>query len=93
MKKANVEKLETMAAGYLQYRYKMYLGFGKRDADWVAYSGACDTLEAFGATWWRHYHGGDTEEERDDFKNYHHSVRFPSDEACNRLNVDAWKEQ
>lgn len=92
MKKANVEKLEIMAAGFLQYRYKMWLTFGKRDADWNFYEGACAMIISFGGDWKRHYKGGDTEDEQNSVENYSHTVWFPSDERCAKLNEDAWKE-
>lgn len=55
MKKANVEKLQTMAQDFLQYRYKMWLALGKRDADWNYYEGVCDMIAAFGGEWRRRY--------------------------------------
>ena len=91
MTQKNVAKLETMAEDFLQYRYKMWLKFGKRDADWNFYDSACAMIAAFGGQWRRNYHGGDTEG-TDDIKNYSHTVWFPSNDTCQRLNEDAWKE-
>lgn len=91
MKKANVEKLQIMAQDFLQYRYKMWLNFGKRDADWNYYEGACGMIEAFGGEWRKRYVGDDTETAEADINNYYHTVWFPSDDRCTRLNVDAWK--
>lgn len=87
----DVEKLQEMAADYLQHRYCIYKAFGGRDADWGAYEGACLMLQAFGCEWRRFYSGDDTQEQLDDHRNYSHSVIFPSKETCDRLNKDAWK--
>lgn len=92
MKKANVVKLETMAQDFLQYRYRVWLRLGKRDADWAYYQGACDMIAAFGGNWRRNYRGDDTDESSENISNYSHTVWFPSDEHCARLNEDAWKE-
>lgn len=92
MKKSNIHKLEEMAQDFLQYRYKMWLRFGKRDADWCHYQGACDMIDAFGGSWKRVYAGDQSQEAEDDIRNYHHIVWFPDDEKCKRLNVDAWKD-
>lgn len=91
MKKSSVEKMQIMAQDFLQYRYKMWLCFGKRDADWAHYQGACDMIDAFGGWWKRHYSGDHSEEAQSDIRNYSHTVWFPDDETCKRLNVDAWK--
>lgn len=91
MKKANVEKLQTMAQDFLQYRYKVWLTLGKRDADWNYYEGACDMIAAFGGEWRRRYKGDATEAAEADISNYYHTVLFPSDDHCVRLNIDAWK--
>lgn len=97
MLKKNVEGLEKMAAGYLQYKYSMYLRWknahGEEEArpDFVYYCGACRMLEAMGATWERTYRGK-TPEDLDNPEMYSHWVRFPSDEHCKRLNFDAWAE-
>lgn len=53
--------------------------------------GACGMVEAFGGTWRRKYKGGNSEEERNNPDNYLHTVWFPDDETCSRLNEDAWK--
>lgn len=103
MKKVNVEKLQTMAAGFLQYRWRLYLmtkreeeaGNLKRitnveNPDFVYYKGACTMIEAIGGTWHRYYNGDDTPEELNNISNYSHYVSFPSDETCARLNEHAW---
>lgn len=92
MKKANVIKVEKMAADFLQYRYKIFCCMGRRDADWNYYEGACGMIESFGGYWQRSYTGGNSEEERNNSDNYSHSVFFPSDEKCARLNENAWSE-
>ena len=99
MKKSNVAGLETMAAGFLQYRYGIYLhvkkvkGLSWNDPcpDWNYYEGACDMIQAFGGEWRRNYSGADSEEQKLDIANYSHWVIFPDDERCKRLNFDAWK--
>jgi len=75
MKKANVSKLEQMAAGFLQYRWGIHLmtkraeenGELNRPKDWqspdfVYYQGACAMVESFGGEWRRFYKGDDTKE-------------------------------
>ena len=47
-------------------------------------------IAAFGGEWRRNYTGGESQAELDDIRNYTHSVWFPSDETCKRLNFDAW---
>lgn len=89
MTQKNVGKLETMAEDFLQYRYKIWLGFGKEAADWNFYDGACAMIAAFGGQWRRNFKGGD----EDDIKNYSHTVWFPSNDTCQRLNEDAWKDE
>ena len=69
MTQKNVGKLETMAEDFLQYRYKIWLGFGKEAADWNFYDGACAMIAAFGGQWRRNFKGGD----EDDIKNYSHT--------------------
>lgn len=97
MKKKNVKGLEQMAEDYLQYRWGIYLHTKKRCGeeiarpDFVHYSGACDMLGAMGMRWERTYRGNNTQEQLDDISLYSHWVSFPSDEACERLNFDAWK--
>lgn len=103
MKKANVEKLEIMAAGFLQYRYRIYLiteAMYKNDdinknehiknPDLVYYEGACNMIESFGGHWQRHYKGDNTADSMNDITNYSHNVWFPNDEVCSRLNEHAW---
>ena len=51
MTQKNIGKLEIMAQDFLQYRYKMWLIFDKRDVDWNFYQGACKMIEAFGGSW------------------------------------------
>ena len=51
MTQKNIDKLETMAQDFLQYRYRIWLLGGKRDADWNFYEGACKMIEAFGGSW------------------------------------------
>ena len=92
MKKSNVVKIETLAQDFLQYRYKIWLLDGKRAADWTYYQGACDMITAFGGSWRRNYHGNDTDESSENISNYSHTVWFPKDEYCTRLNENAWKE-
>ena len=87
MTQNNIDKLETMAQDFLQYRYKVWLLGDKRDADWNFYEGACKMIEAFGGSWRRNFKGGD----EDDIKNYSHTVWFPSNDTCQRLNEDVWK--
>lgn len=97
MKKANVEKLEHMAATYLQHKYRFYLsarnqcGVSSREAAiaWDQYSTACDTIRAFGADWLRRF-TGEAGKDDWDISNYEHTVKFPTDAACDRLNLDAW---
>lgn len=91
MKKANVEKLEIMAQDFLQYRYRLFCTMGRRDEDWIYYLGACKMIEAIGGDWRRYYNGKDTEEDKLNVDNYSHTVIFPNDETCSRLNEDAWK--
>ena len=88
MTQKNIDKLETMAQDFLQYRYKVWLLGGKRDADWNFYEGACKMIEAFGGSWRRNFKGGD----EDDIKNYSHTVFFPDNRLCESLNEDAWKD-
>ena len=88
MTQKNVGKLETMAEDFLQYRYKIWLGFGKEAADWNFYDGACAMIAAFGGQWRRNFKGGD----EDDIKNYSHTVFFPDNRLCENLNEDAWKD-
>lgn len=92
MRKSSVEKLQIMAQGFLQHRYRMWLCFGKRDADWAHYQGACDMIVAIGGDWKRHYSGDHSEEARSDIRNYSHTVWFPDDDDCKRLNIHAWDE-
>ena len=89
MTQKNIDKLETMAQDFLQYRYRIWLLGGKRDADWNFYEGACKMIEAFGGSWRRHFKGGD----EDDIKNYSHTVWFPDNRLCENLNEDAWKDE
>ena len=89
MNKKNIEKLETMAQDFLQYRYKMWLFGKKRDADWNFYKGACAMIEAFGGTWQRNFKGGD----ENDIKNYSHSVWFPDNRLCESLEENTWKDE
>lgn len=91
MKKSNVKKLEIMAQDFLQYRYRQFL-MSKHDVDWWYYQGATAMIEAFGGNWRRSYRGKDTEEEKNDYNNYSHTVWFPDDNTCDRLNEDAWKD-
>ena len=89
MTQKNIDKLETMAQDFLQYRFKVLLLGGERDADRLFYEGACKMIEAFGGTWQRKFKGGD----EDDIKNYSHRVFFPDNRLCENLNEDAWKDQ
>lgn len=88
MTQKNIDKLETMAQDFLQYRYRIWLLGGKRDADWNFYEGACRMIEAFGGSWRRSFKDGD----KDDIKNYFHTVWFPDNRLCENLNEDAWKD-
>ena len=88
MTQKNIDKLETMAQDFLQYRYRIWLLGGKRDADWNFYEGACRMIEAFGGGWRRSFKDGD----KDDIKNYSHTVWFPDNRLCENLNEDAWKD-
>lgn len=100
MKKANVEGLGRMAAGFLQYRYKLFLMGVKRgeeslngnSPDYIFYDGACKMIESFGGEWSRRYKGGDNDEDRVNIENYSHIVTFPDDERCKRLNFSAWED-
>lgn len=104
MRKANVEKLETMAADFLQYRWMIHLTTKKleetgeitrpenaQSPDFLYYNGACAMIQAFGGEWRRDYKGNQTPRELNDISKYSHTVWFPSDETCSRLNEDAWK--
>lgn len=88
MNQKNIEKLQIMAQDFLQYRYKVWLLGGKRDADYNFYNGAYKMIEAFGGTWQRTFKGGD----ENDIKNYFHKVYFPNDMLCESLNEDMWKD-
>ena len=92
MRKSSVEKLQMMAQGFLQCRYKIWLTCGKREADWCHYLGACEMIEAIGGTWKRHYCGDLSDQSRSDIRNYSHTVWFPDDDDCKRLNIHAWDE-
>lgn len=97
MKKANVEKLEHMAATYLQHKYGTYLwmrnefGDDSREANltWAEYTASCATLASFGATWNRWFTGKEGKGEWK-IENYHHTVKFPTNNQCDKLNLDAW---
>lgn len=84
----NIEKIQTMAQDFLQYRFKVWLLGGERDADRLFYKGACKMIEAFGGIWRRNFKGGD----EDNIKNYSHTVFFPDNRVCENLNEDAWKD-
>lgn len=88
MTQKNIDKLETMAQDFLQYRFKVWLLGGERDADRLFYEGACKMIEAFGGTWQRKFKGGD----ENDIKNYFHKVYFPDNRMCESLIEDAWKD-
>lgn len=103
MKKANVEKLQTMAEGFLQYRWRIHLMTKKMEEegklerlantespDFTYYKGACAMIEAFGGHWRRYYKGDHTPEAMNNINNYSHSVWFPSDETCAHMNEHAW---
>ena len=89
MTQKNIDKLETMAQDFLQYRYKVWLLGGKRDADWNFYKGACRMIEAFGGSWQRRFKGGSD----DDIKKYSHTVFFPDNRLCENLDENAWKDE
>lgn len=88
----NLETLETMAQDFLQYRYRIFCSYGRRDADWNFYEGACAMIEAFGGRWIRDFHGDNNDDEQiNDASYYSHVVIFPNKEKCARLNKDVWK--
>lgn len=68
------EIFETMCAGYLNDRYRIWLNMGERDADWTVYEGGLKMLTAFGCEWRRNGDGI-------------HSVYFLSAEDAKRLNI------
>ena len=88
MTQKNIDKLETMAQDFLQYRYKVWLLGGKRDADWNFYEGACRMIEAFGGSWRRNFKDGN----ENDINNYSHAVWFPDNRLCENLDENAWKD-
>lgn len=103
MRKANVEKIETMMAGFLQYRWRIYLVTKKMEEDgkierpadtespdFIFYQGACEMVESCGGNWRRNYNGKNTPEDLNNIDNYSHCVWLPDDETCSRLNVNAW---
>lgn len=98
MKKANVEKLEHMAATYLQHKYTRYMYYRKEQgtdsraatATWEQYVAACEMLTAFGARWNRYFLGNEDTDDRYDATLYEHQVKFPTDAQCEQLNLDAW---
>ena len=96
MKKTNVQKLEKIAADFLQYRYRIYLIVKKNhvndDADYLVYSGATKMIEAIGGEWKRIYHGKENnQDELNNINNYEHIVWFPTDSTCENLNLNVWK--
>lgn len=97
MKKANVQKLEYMASGYLHHMYKNYLrlkvdtGVDSHSTNiaWEQYVATCRAFESFGARWVRHFTGM-TDEDMNDINCYTHFVTFPDDRVCDKLNVTVW---
>lgn len=98
MKKANVEKLEHMAATYLQHKYTRYMHYRKEQGvdsraatvTWEQYVAACEMLVAFGAQWNRFFLGNEQTDDVHDATLYTHSVKFPTDAQCDKLNLNAW---
>ena len=97
MLKKNVSGIEKMAAGWLQYRWHMYLhskadrGEGAANPDYCYYCGATGLIEAIGGEWKRDYWGDGAENELNNPDLYTHTVRLPSDETCKQLNFNAWE--
>lgn len=96
MRKANIQKLQKIAADFLQYRFAMILIAKENNIDptidTAFYNGACAMIDSFGGEWKRIYNGNDhNKKQLNDIKNYSHIVWFPSDETCEKLNENAWK--
>ena len=94
MKKANVKKLESLSADFLQYRYEIYLiamKNGDEVADLSFYKGACKMIDSIGGQWKRNYSGDNSKEQLTNIENYSHIVWFPTDTECENLNMEAWK--
>lgn len=97
MKKASVEKLEQIAAAYLQRLYSRYAyyrktyGVSSSEAAraWSMYVTSCSMLNAFGASWNRYFIG--EEETREiDATQHVHKVKFPTDAQCEKMDISKW---